>query len=161
MGALLVWKHFVLFSVTFFRGSRAASNRMYEAEVRKSGGGEMKDFKCNALRKEVDKLGESMKAGVERTKQQARLRKEKDDIARFQEFVEPTMQPPSNWTTARWVKDDADGADLKKILMVPCAKDPFSSFDPKLWSAMDPKCFVYGDGVYGIERRVKLSFRAQ
>ena len=43
--------------------------------------------------------------------------------------------------------------------MVPCAKDPFSRFDPKLWSAMDPKCFVYGDGVFGIERRVKLTFR--
>eukprot|EP00973_Karenia_brevis_P067534 9394915-Karenia_brevis.AAC.1 len=31
-------------------------------------------------------------------------------------------------------------------------------FDPDFWTAMDPRSFVYGDGVYGIDRKTKMSF---
>jgi hypothetical protein len=44
-------------------------------------------------------------------------------------------------------------------LVVPSESACLDAFDPAIWSSMDPKCFVYGDGVYGIERRAKVSFR--
>ena len=31
-------------------------------------------------------------------------------------------------------------------------------FAPEFWTAMDPRCFVYGDGVFGIERDSKLTY---
>ena len=39
-------------------------------------------------------------------------------------------------------------------LLVPTASKWLGSFDPTFWTRMDPKCFVYGDGVYAIERKV-------
>ena len=33
-----------------------------------------------------------------------------------------------------------------------------SMFEPAFWSSFDPRCFPYGDGVFGVERRVALTF---
>ena len=45
------------------------------------------------------------------------------------------------------------------MVNVPTRGDAFNSFNPALWSSMDPKCFTYRDGAFGIERQVSLAFR--
>jgi hypothetical protein len=46
----------------------------------------------------------------------------------------------------------------RRVLLVPTASKPLSMFESKFWSAVDPRSFPYGDGVFGIEREQKLTF---
>ena len=50
------------------------------------------------------------------------------------------------------------GKKGRLMLVVPTATKPMSMFEPSFWSAYDPRSFPYGDGVFGVERRVALSF---
>ena len=47
----------------------------------------------------------------------------------------------------------------RTALCVPSGSVPLNSFEPILWTATEPKCFVYGDGVWGIRRKTALTFR--
>ena len=42
--------------------------------------------------------------------------------------------------------------DRRKALLVPSARLPLSMFDASFWSSVFPRCFPYGDGVFGLER---------
>ena len=50
------------------------------------------------------------------------------------------------------------GKKGRLMLVVPTATKPMSMFEPSFWSAYDPRSFPYGDGVFGVERRVAMSF---
>ena len=41
-------------------------------------------------------------------------------------------------------------------MLVPTNNAMADMFDPQFWPAMDPRCFIYGDGVPGLDRDTKL-----
>ena len=56
---------------------------------------------------------------------------------------------------AAWVSGRGDQATL----LVPTKKNMEDIFNPNFWKSMDPRSFIYGDGVYGIERDTRFSYQ--
>ena len=66
--------------------------------------------------------------------------------------VPPSMEDPI--VHAQWLDD----ATQEKTLLVPTQTNMQNMFDPYFWTSLDPCCFVYGDGAFGIDREVPITF---
>ena len=78
----------------------------------------------------------------------------KAELESAEQALEARIPPPGEGGRARWLALNSG----RQALVVPTAANAVSSFDPELWSGMDPRSFVYGDGVFGIERENNLTF---
>ena len=126
-----------------------------EQEVRESHEA-MRNFNFSAERAQFKQQAKRMKTVLLNAAQRAALRVELEEAhAR----LEPTLSPPNGGAVVEWLALKTKGEMSRAALVVPSKQAALDSFDPKLWSAVDPKCFVYGDGVYGIQRRTKLTFK--
>ena len=68
----------------------------------------------------------------------------------FAEVPVPGETPRDTW------RQLGDGT---VVLAVPTKPGIMDTFDPAIWTKMEPQCFFYGDGVFGIERDTPLPFR--
>jgi len=83
----------------------------------------------------------------------------KTDLDKARESIEPTVDPP-NGRSSSYVLDLGEKARLgRSVIVVPSEHTPLDGFNPNLWTSVDPKSFVYGDGVFGIKRVSKFTFR--
>ena len=78
----------------------------------------------------------------------------KAELEAAEKALETTVPPPGVAERSRW-RGLSSG---RQALVVPTVPNAFSSFDPELWSGMDPKSFTYGDGVFGIERETDMTY---
>jgi hypothetical protein len=88
---------------------------------------------------------------------ETRLREMEEQITAAERSVQglrvaPSMEDSSVY--AQWLDD----ASQEKTLLVPTQTNMQNMFDPYFWTSLDPCCFVYGDGAYGIDREVPVSF---
>ena len=123
----------------------------HEERVRAADPEGMSNYRCRASREECRRNMQDLK----KTLGSAKLKKMQDELDGAMRALERTAVPPSGMTSADWVRL----ATGEKTLVVPTGQDLMSAFDVSLWSSMDPKCFVYGDGVWGIQRAGKITFR--
>ena len=130
---------------------RAQQTLEHEQRVRAAAPETMAGYKSNGARRELERGARAIKAALSG----ARVHKMRAELQKAQERLEPDVPPPSGRASADWMKL----ACGRQVLVVLTAQEAMSSFDPALWSSMDPKSFHYGDGVFGIARRVRLSFR--
>ena len=73
----------------------------------------------------------------------------KDEYHRAEAELEKRLPPPCGGCPVTWQELGRD----RHALVVPTHTRMVDSFDPRLWSGMSPGVFVYGDCVFGIERR--------
>jgi hypothetical protein len=130
---------------------RAHELKVHEASVRASAPAAMGNYIDRAGRDDLQANSRRLKAILSKAKV-AKLRTETEDAVRK---LEPNVPPPSGRSSASWL----DLASGRQVVVVPTARDGMNAFDPSIWTSVDPQRFVYGDGVYGIERRVRLSYR--
>ena len=76
-----------------------------------------------------------------------------------QEELEPTIAPPGI-ARSTWIKL----ADGTVVASLPSKNAAVSMYDPSLWTWMTPENFVYGDGIWGIQRpqqklHLRMTFR--
>ena len=76
------------------------------------------------------------------------------ELEKLQAKLEPQIPPPCGVAPAT---HNLSSGEI--VLSVPSKKTCVDSFDPSVWTKMDPKCFIYGDGVWGIERETRMTFR--
>ena len=123
----------------------------HEERVRAADPDGMSNYQCRASREECRRNMQDLK----KTLGSAKLKKMQDELDGAMRALERTAVPPSGMTSADWVRL----ASGEKTLVIPTGQDLLSAFDVSLWSSMDPKCFVYGDGVWGIQRAGNITFR--
>ena len=80
------------------------------------------------------------------------------DLRMAQDALDRTLPAPGvrreDDVAAKWSKDKRG----VPVLEVPTASQAVSMFDVAFWSSFDPKSFPYGDGVFGVQREVDLTF---
>ena len=112
----------------------------------------METYTCEGYDAELKKNRKELRASLGR----AKANKMREELHEAQKAFELEVPPPGVCASAYWL--NLDEKSLR--LVVPSARAGVNAFDPSVWSAMDPRSFPYGDGVFGIERRTKLSYRS-
>ena len=95
------------------------------------------------LMQSVQKLDlDAMRAGIEKVEKQ----------------LDATVPPAGLLFGARY-SAASEGCTKQNLLVVPSGGEMSSMFTAGFWSAADPLCFPYGDGVFGLERDTKINFQ--
>ena len=128
---------------------RDIENQQHEAEMRKS----VPTSEATEARNESKERGRELQKEIKNL--DVKCKAVRDQLAKVSQSLDPKVPPPNGLAVGkRWLTvPEAD------VVVVPTFGEAFNSFDPALWSSMDPKCFPFGDGVFGIDRDAKFTFR--
>ena len=142
---------------------RAAHRKVHEVEMRKIVG--MEAYSCEAGRTGLDEEGRRLYSALK----DVDLKRMAHDVEKAEAQLEGLKVPPGispakppealapdveKAGAAAWVA----GGHGERTMLVPTRSTMEDMFAPEFWTAMDPRCFVYGDGVFGIERDSKLTY---
>ena len=119
------------------------------------------DFTCkageDAVREEMESLrAAAAKVNVEALKKQLAAAEQKAEDRKMPPGMQGDVLPDQDMSgpaVAHFGKHAQ-----RQALIVPSATKPLSMFDAKTYSMVHPKCFPYGDGVFGIARDVSVAY---
>ncbi len=83
------------------------------------------------------------------------------ELDKAEQDVQRTAPPPGVFDASSRAQDapGARGRSRRQLkVVVPTGDEPVSMFSPGFWSSFDPIAFPYGDGVFGLERDVELTY---
>ena len=133
-----------------------ARSMQHEVSVRESHLA-MKEYLDQAGREEIEKE----KKRLEQSLAKLDVDKMEMDLQAAVRAAQQTQPPPGLRGPGGAGAPQASAAFTeggRRVLLVPTGGKPLSMFESKFWSAVDPRSFPYGDGVFGIDREEKLTF---
>ena len=134
---------------------RFSQNRRHEASVNGDSHedeGSRGDYRCAGGR-------EGVKAAIQKLKESARSineeRVRRDMVVAHAKAEGAEPQPGLEAKAAASMRHTGKG---RPCWVVPTAGKPLSMFDASFWTSVCPLRFPYGDGVFGLQRQVPLSY---
>ena len=79
-------------------------------------------------------------------------------VEKMQDALDGVKAPPGLETDENLRAGWVTGRRGEATMLIPTKSTMENMFDPQFWTAMDPRCFAYGDGVYGLERDASFSY---
>jgi len=119
--------------------------------LKKAGKSDANAFKCGGMRALEEEADDELLSELSKL----RIDRMASELQVAQSDLDKSIAPPCGGCPLQW-HELSRGCQM---LVIPTHTEMLDCFDPKLWSAMCPGVFVYGDGVFKIERRSETNER--